>query len=97
MQELEQLFQYEKSAIDDNKKKIDFLLQKIKEKDNSSKTPKKRKLKIGKVISLPFFPELTPEHIELADILREKEFLLPLGSHLFNPLRQKELQEIFIN
>ena len=68
MQELEQLFQYEKSAIDDNKKKIEFLLQKIKEKDNSSKTPKKRKLKIKKVISLTFFPELTPEYIELADI-----------------------------
>ena len=44
------------------------------------------------MLPLPFFPELTPEHIELADILRKKEFLLPRGSHLFNPLLQKRLK-----
>ena len=43
LQELEQLFQYEKLTIVDNKKKIEYLLQKIKEKEVSSKTPKKTK------------------------------------------------------
>jgi hypothetical protein len=43
------------------------------------------------VISLPFLPDLTPEHIEIADILRKNELLLPWGSHIFNPLLQKRL------
>jgi hypothetical protein len=48
VQELEQLFQCEKLVIDDIKKKIEFLLQNIKDKDDSSKTPKKRKEYVGR-------------------------------------------------
>ena len=94
IEELEQLLHYERRAIDENKKKIQYLEQRLQEKDESSKLSKGRTNNYGKVSSLPFLPVLTQEHIKLADILRKKKFLQSPSLNL-PPLRKNFTGHLF--